>query len=90
MFFFIYKNTEKELGRLADFLGVKVKEQLLQEIAEKSEFRKLKEADEYVREDQKMSEILKAIGLNEKPTVYRKGKKRETLAAKSVHHTSMH
>ena len=46
MFFFIYKNTEKELGRLADFLGVKVKEQLLQEIAEKSEFRKLKEADE--------------------------------------------
>ena len=62
---------------MADFLGVNVEEQLLQEIAEKSEFRKLKEADEYVRKDQTMSEIMKVIDLNEKPTVYRKGKKKK-------------
>ena len=69
MYFFIYKNIEKELRRLADFLGVKVEEQFLQEIEEKSEFSKLKKADEHVREDQTMSEIMKVISLNEKPTM---------------------
>ena len=64
---------------MADFLGVKVEEQLLKEIAEKGEFRKLKEADEYVRKDQTMSEIMKVIDLNEKPTVYRKGKKKNKM-----------
>ena len=74
MYFFIYKNIEKELRRLADFLGVKVEEQLLQEIEEKSEFRKLKKADEHVRKDQTMSEIMKVSGFNKNPTVYRKGR----------------
>ena len=63
-----------ELRRLADFLGLKVEEQLLKEIAEKSEFGKLKKADEYVREDHTMSEIMKVSGFNENPTVYRKGR----------------
>ncbi|XP_065926041.1 sulfotransferase 1B1-like isoform X2 [Magallana gigas] len=66
-------NTLKELKRLAEFLEVKIADPLLKEIAEKCQFDNLKTADKSVRNDEALSKIMRAVSLNEHPTIYRKG-----------------
>lgn len=67
-------NTIGELKRLAKFLDVKDADPLLPEIAEKCGFDNLKAADERVRNDSTMAEIIKSMNLKKIPTLYRKGK----------------
>ncbi|XP_065926107.1 sulfotransferase 1C4-like [Magallana gigas] len=72
-FFEVLRNTLKELKRLAEFLEVKIADPLLKEIAEKCQFDNLKTADKSVRNDEALSKIMRAVSLNEHPTIYRKG-----------------
>ncbi|XP_062598014.1 sulfotransferase 1E1-like [Saccostrea cucullata] len=70
----LQRNTEAEIRRLADFLGVKDENGLVKEITEKCTFQNLQQADKSVREDQKMAELMNELQVKETPTVYRKGK----------------
>lgn len=58
---------------MAKFLDVKDADQLFPEIAEKCGFDNLKAADERVRNDSTMAEIIKSMNLKKIPTLYRKG-----------------
>lgn len=58
---------------MAKFLDVKDADPLLPEIAEKCGFDNLKAADERVRNDSTMAEIIKSMNLKKIPTLYRKG-----------------
>uniref|UniRef100_K1P7I4 Sulfotransferase domain-containing protein n=1 Tax=Magallana gigas TaxID=29159 RepID=K1P7I4_MAGGI len=57
----LQRNTIGELKRLAKFLDVKDADQLFPEIAEKCGFDNLKAADERVRNDSTMAEIINVI-----------------------------
>ncbi|XP_052706937.1 sulfotransferase 1E1-like isoform X2 [Crassostrea angulata] len=70
----LQRNTIWELKRLAKFLDVKDADPLFPEIAEKCGFDNLKAADERVRNDSTMAEIIKSMNLKKIPTLYRKGK----------------
>lgn len=52
---------------------MKIADRLLKEIAEKCQFDNLKTADKSVRNDEALSKIMRAVSLNEHPTIYRKG-----------------
>lgn len=58
---------------MAKFLDVKDADPLFPEIAEKCGFDNLKAADERVRNDSTMAEIIKSMNLKKIPTLYRKG-----------------
>lgn len=52
---------------------MKIADPLLKEIAGKCQFDNLKTADKIVRNDEALSKIMRAVSLNEHPTIYRKG-----------------
>lgn len=52
---------------------MKIADPLLKEIAEKCQFDNLKTADKSVRNDEALFKIMRAVSLNEHPTIYRKG-----------------
>lgn len=74
IFFFYFQNPITEISRLAEFLNINLKDEDIAEIADKCSFKKLKLANDTIKDHSILDIGEKSIGEKIKEFMYRKGK----------------